>query len=133
MRADQDLARCVREAVPRMIALYAFGSVVDGTARPDSDLDLAVLAAGPIDAGVLFELRGRLADIACRDVDLIDLFSSSTVLRMRVVATGEILCVEDDAQRVRFEDLAFSMYARLNEERHSVLDRVSGEGRVYGR
>ncbi|MGD9662002.1 MAG: nucleotidyltransferase family protein [Porticoccaceae bacterium] len=29
--------------VPKLLAIYAFGSRISGTARPDSDLDLAVL------------------------------------------------------------------------------------------
>mgnify|MGYP003583889517 CR=1 FL=1 len=53
--------------VPRLLAIYAFGSRITGTARPDSDLDLAVLVAGYADPLALFYLAGDLADIQQRE------------------------------------------------------------------
>ncbi len=35
----------LRRAFPQVLAIYAFGSRVQGMARADSDLDLAVLVA----------------------------------------------------------------------------------------
>jgi predicted nucleotidyltransferase len=35
--------RAVAEGDPDVRALYVFGSRIDGTARPDSDLDVGVL------------------------------------------------------------------------------------------
>ncbi len=34
------------QRLPPLLAVYAFGSRIQDTARPDSDLDLAVLVAG---------------------------------------------------------------------------------------
>lgn len=38
-----------------------------------------------------------------------------------------------EALAARFEDLTFGAYARLNEERRGILDRVAAEQAVYGR
>jgi predicted nucleotidyltransferase len=35
--------------IPNLLAVYAFGSRIQGSAGPDSDLDLAVLVAGYAD------------------------------------------------------------------------------------
>ena len=40
---DVALSEYIRKAVPGLIALYRFGSQAKGTARPDSDVDLAIL------------------------------------------------------------------------------------------
>jgi hypothetical protein len=66
-------------------------------------------------------------------VDLVDLRAASTVLAIQVVGGGLLLFDGDPAERGRFEDLCYSRYARLNEERREILDRVSREGTVHGR
>lgn len=38
------VTECLNRHIPRVIAIYQFGSQARGTARPTSDLDLAVLA-----------------------------------------------------------------------------------------
>jgi len=40
---DDALVAALREAVPELIAIYRFGSVAQGVARADSDVDLAIL------------------------------------------------------------------------------------------
>jgi uncharacterized protein len=67
-----------------------------------------------------------------RDVDIVDLRSASTVMRMQVISTGECLASPDEAARREFEMYTYSDYARLNEERREILKRVSASGLVYG-
>jgi hypothetical protein len=67
------------------------------------------------------------------DIDLVDLSVASPVLAIQVVARGELLHEGDPAARGAYEDLVFSAYARLNEERRGILDRIAAEGSVYGR
>ncbi|MEK7761619.1 MAG: nucleotidyltransferase domain-containing protein, partial [Nitrospirota bacterium] len=83
---DPALIEYLRKSVPELIALYRFGSQAKGTARPDSDVDLAVLARNPIPAIRRFELAQELAIQLHRDVDLVDLRSASTVMRMQVIS-----------------------------------------------
>lgn len=39
---------------------------------------------------------------------------------------------EQLAAQERFEDLTYSAYARLNEERREILEQIRREGRVHG-
>lgn len=133
MAQDQTLIGVVRKAVPSLIALYRFGSEATGEARPESDVDLAILAAGPCAPECLVALREELAALLHRDVDLVDLRTASTVLRMQVVAHGTCLDSADDLAREHFEDLVYSSYARLNEERRGILDDIRARGTVYAR
>lgn len=129
---DNSLIKFVQQAIPDLIALYRFGSQAKETSRPESDVDLAVLARHPIPALRRFELAQELATQLHRDVDLVDLRSASTVMRMQVISTGDCLAAPDEAARREFEMYTYSDYARLNEERREILKRVRASGLVYG-
>ena len=129
---DHALIEHIRKSVPDLIALYRFGSQAKGTARRDSDVDLAVLARDPIPNLRRLELAMELAVQLHRDVDLVDLRTASTVMRMQVLSTGTCLDTQDESARREFEMYAYSDYARLNEERREILKRISASGLVHG-
>lgn len=60
----------------------------------------------------------RLQEVlAGKDVDLVDLTVASSVMRVQVIAHGERLYCSDEAVCEAFEDLVYSEYVRLQEER----------------
>jgi predicted nucleotidyltransferase len=122
----------IRRAVPSAIAVYVFGSVAAGTATPNSDLDLAVLAEAPLTAEARWQLAQTLAIELRRDVDLVDLRQASTVLRVQVLGSSQLLFEGDTAKREAFEAVALGAYARLNEVRRGILEDIRQRGRVYG-
>lgn len=132
MSTDAQIAAFLGEALPGLIAVYRFGSTAGGQTHAESDIDVAFLAAESVAAPTRFELQERLAARLRRDVDLIDLSRASTVMRMQVISTGLLLAAVDRQAQERFEDLTYSAYARLNEERREILEQVHREGRVYG-
>jgi predicted nucleotidyltransferase len=123
----------LRRALGDVVAVYRFGSSAEGTAHRRSDTDIAVLTRNRLSATARFDLQERLAGLIGTDIDLVDLSGASPVLAIQVVARGELLHDGDPATRGKYEDLVFSAYARLNEERRGILDRVTSEGTVYGR
>lgn len=131
-QAAEQLAGCVEARVPELTALYVFGSTATGLRRPDSDVDLALLAAAPIRVVERVELQGELSDLVHAHVDLVDLRRASTVFQMQIVSKGAVLVERDPVGRAVFEDFVFASYARLNEERREILEQVVREGRVYG-
>lgn len=118
-------------AVPGLVAVYAFGSAARGQTTPESDLDLAVLAGAPLDPLARFDLQERLAVLAGRDVDLVDLRAASTVMQAQIVHTGSVVRDADPPARAAFETRVFSAYAMLNEERAGLLDDIAARGRVH--
>jgi uncharacterized protein len=118
------------QALPDLVAVYLFGSLATGSGRRDSDIDLAVLCAGRIEAVALWNLAQELASLAARDVDLIDLRAASTVMRARIVAEGRLLRCTDETARAEFEDHAYSAYARFNEERRDILRSIQERGYI---
>lgn len=121
------------EAADDLIAVYRFGSTAEGVEHKGSDTDVAVLARAPLPPLARFEIQERLAQRIGRDVDLVDLSVASTVVAIQVVARGQLLYDADSDARGRFEDLTFGAYARLNEERRGILERIAAEGTIYGR
>ena len=131
MLDDVRITDAMVASVPRLIAVYRFGSSASGDARPDSDVDIAFLAISRLDPVVRFNLQEELAVQLHRSVDLVDLRAASTVMRMQVISTGIPILTVDDGERERFETYTYSAYARLNEERREILNQVRREGRVY--
>ncbi len=117
---------------PNALAVYAFGSQVQGTAGPDSDLDLAVLVAGYADPVQLWELAGSLADVAGCPVDLLDLRAASTVMQYQVVMSGQRLWARTlDADL--FESFVLSEKTALDEARSGLLSDIQKTGRIHAR
>lgn len=129
---DPSLIAYIRKAIPGLVALYRFGSVERNVVRPESDIDLAVLSQETLPDLRRFELAQELAIQLHREVDLVDLRSASTVMRMQVLSTGSCLTSENEQVRREFEMYAYSDYARLNEERRAILQGIKKSGLVYG-
>ena len=131
--SDEEAVRLIAAEVPDLAAVYRFGSTSTGQEGPESDVDFAILAGKRLEPTVRIDLQESLASALGRSVDLVDLRAASTVMAMQAIGRGRLLYEGDTAERGRFEDLTYSLYARLNEERRGVLDRVAREGSVYGR
>jgi uncharacterized protein len=121
----------LREAFPDLAAVYLFGSTAGEATTPESDVDLAVLAARPLDPVARFDLQERLALALGRDVDLVDLRAASTVMQAQVVAHGRAVLDLDPRERAAFEMVTLSAYALLNEERAGILADIQARGRVH--
>lgn len=130
---EQALIEGIRSEISDVIAIYLFGSAVTGELRMDSDIDLAILPAGPLAATRVWKLAQSLALVAGRDLDLVDLLSASTVMQAQIISTGKRLYCTNELLCSDFEGRVYSDYARLNEERKGILDDIAKRGRVYGR
>jgi hypothetical protein len=91
---------------PAVVAAWLYGSVARGTARPDSDVDVAVLlgrepARGL--AGQPFDLEDELARLLGRDVQVVVLDRAPPDLAHRVLRDGRLLFESDPAARVTFQ------------------------------
>jgi predicted nucleotidyltransferase len=121
----------LKAALPQIIAVYAFGSRIQGNAKADSDLDLAVLTAGYADPLLLWRLSGELAEQLQCEVDLLDLRAASTVMQYQIITTGCLLWGEKSAAGL-FECFVLSEKTALDAARADLLADISREGKVYG-
>lgn len=95
-----------RGAALGVAAAYLFGSEARGTARPGSDVDVAVLfSVEPPKglAGLALGLQGEIERHLRRPVDLVVLNRAPADLVHRVLHDGKILDQRDRSARIRFE------------------------------
>jgi len=134
MYLDQPKIELVKTYLQEQIAPYliiVFGSALTGQMLPDSDIDIAFLAEQKCSAYELFMISQQLADKLGRDVDLVNLETASTVFQARVLTTGKVIYCADDTKRMLFYMLTLKKYARLNEERRPILDKITLRGMAY--
>jgi len=132
---SQLVQQCVQyivKTLPEILVVYVFGSANSGQMHVNSDIDLAVYAKNKLDRIVLWHASQKLAAIVGRDVDLVDLHTATSVMRMQVISRGERLFCMNEMPCEQFEDMVFSDYARLNEERSGILTDIRQRGSVYG-
>lgn len=101
--ADPELAS-LRDALqddPEVLLAYAFGSLADGRASRDSDADVAVLAARPLDAEHRRALIRSVAKVTGRPVDLVDLHEAGMPLLRIVLTEGRELFCRDRREKDR--------------------------------
>lgn len=108
---------------PELELAILFGSMAVGRERPDSDVDVAVLAAAPLDAQQKMALIADLAQATGRAVDLIDLRTAGEPLLGQILQHGRRLFGSHEAMarlisRHLVEAADFMPYVdRLLEER----------------
>ena len=130
---DRDpIVRLLQAGVPKLLAVYAFGSRIRGDAGPSSDLDLAVLVEGYVDPLLLWEAAGRLEDVAGCLVDVFDLRAASTVMQYQVITIGERWWASD-VQAPLYEAAILSDKTELDTARAGLIDDIRRRGTVYGR
>jgi predicted nucleotidyltransferase len=84
------------ETHPEIAAVYLFGSCASGHARPGSDIDLGVLFYEDLDCFARVNMETELSNLLFKDVDLIDMKKSSTVLRHQIYKYGKLLYHSDE-------------------------------------
>ncbi len=125
------IIQTLQASLPNLLAIYAFGNRIQGTAQIDSDLDLAVLVAGYAEPLVLWTLAGDLADVAGCPVDLLDLRAASTVMQYQVITTGQRWWALD-AQAALYEAAILNEKTELDTARARLLSDIQKRGKVYG-
>lgn len=112
----QLLSRALTDFGQGLVCAYLYGSRARGDARPDSDVDVAVLFDHPQPAslaGLRFDLAATLESAVRMPVDLVVLNAAPVDLVHRVLRDGILLHEGDRAARIRFEVRARNEYFDL--------------------
>lgn len=123
----------ILKTIPQVWAIYRFGSAGTPFERPDSDIDLAILAPNPLDNLARWELAQTLAISLNKDVDLVDLQRASTVLRHQIVSHGQCIYCANRFTTEEFESRTLSDYVRLNESRQQILRDIQKRRKIHAR
>jgi predicted nucleotidyltransferase len=104
--AIEELARSVLEEQADVVCAWLYGSRARGTARPDSDVDIAVLLERPPPAtyaGLPLDLEAKLERAIGLSVQVLVMNTAPADLVHRVLRDGRALLERDPPARVRFE------------------------------
>ena len=131
--ASRAVARSVARR-PEIQAAYIFGSVAQGRARPDSDIDIAVLLARRVPDARALRYRLRLAaDLGAAlhrsDVQLIVLNDAPPLLAHRVLSRGVLVYERARAARVRYQVQTAQRYADLVPTLEYYVQRLKADAR----
>jgi predicted nucleotidyltransferase len=113
--------------------VYLFGSYARGTASGSSDVDVAVLAAAPLEVMRLAALQERLSTALALPVDLVDLRHVAPLLAWEIVRDGIPLRVVDAAAKLDFELDALRRWEdtrTLRRQQHELLRERARRGRT---
>ena len=121
----------LKKEIPKLQALYIFGSYADGTATNMSDIDIAYLTTEVLTPTQRWDLSQKLAILLSHDVDLIELSQTNTIFRYQILSRGTRI-YGDGYDVESFETLAYSFYLRFQEERKPILDEILKNRSVFG-
>lgn len=100
-----------------VVAAYVFGSQAQGLARPQSDIDLAVLLAEGMDRSARFEKRlelmAALPAFSRRAIDVIILNDAPPLLCHQALSQGRLVFERSAAERIQFEIRADKIFFDL--------------------
>lgn len=129
---DGPVVQALRTRFANALAIYAFGSQINGTATANSDLDLAILVAGYANTLELWEMANELPNLVRCPVDLLDLRAASTVMQYQVITTGQRLWACGLPADL-FECFVLSEKTDLDAARAPLLEDIAARGTIYGR
>jgi len=130
-RDREQIIDTLRQEIPKLQALYLFGSQKDGSATEKSDIDIAYLSSNPLSSVKRWEISQHLASLLSLDVDLIELTSTNTIFRYQILSTAERI-YGDGYDVESFETLAYGFYLRFKEERQPIVDEIMKNRSVFG-
>lgn len=109
---------------PDIKLAYVFGSVAAGTARGNSDVDVAIMCDGPMTADQQIQLISDIAEATGRAVDLIDLASVGEPVLGQILRHGVRIIGKPE----RHAELVYK-HILNNEDFMPYVDRLLAERR----
>ncbi|RYM04983.1 nucleotidyltransferase domain-containing protein [Sporolactobacillus sp. THM7-7] len=113
--------------------IILFGSYAKHTTHDESDVDIAFYTKQKhkVTRYEVFIVAQELASALKKEVDLVNIAEASTVFQAQIYSTGKVIFSKDNNLRMRLHTQAFSMYAKLNEERQPILQKIDESGSIY--
>ncbi len=121
----------IKKLDPHLIII--FGSAIRGEMNDESDIDVGFLNEQKNDPYRIFLLSQELANIVGKDIDLVDMSKSSTVMQVQIISSGKIIYNANYVKSAAFMMKSFKQYAMLNEERKCILDKINERGSIYAK
>jgi len=108
----RDLGQAMKKYAPSLVALYLFGSCVNGKTRPLSDIDIAILISSEnndcyLETKVLMDL---MTVLKTEKVDLVNLNEAPLHIQYGVLRNKKVIFSSDNTKRIDFETKVIKEY-----------------------
>lgn len=134
MKKQDIIIKTVLAYYPAVEGIYLFGSFVENSVRPDSDIDIALLLpheqAKKEKSFILSNCRFNLEENLRQKVDLLNARQVSTVFQKEIIF-GELIYCGSRHAADEFEMLTLSYYQRLNQERAEIIKEFQKTRRAF--
>lgn len=131
-RPNFDQIPVVFRRYPSVQAVYLFGSFAAGTARPESDLDLAIVPRDASARAQALEIMADLTRLVHDRVDLVFLDSRDVLLRFEAVRHNRLVYHTPDFDAGSYESRIVREYwdflPYLQVQRQAMKDRILADG-----
>jgi hypothetical protein len=114
-----------------VVAVYLFGSLLNGPHTSESDVDVAILFSGELAKMEQLALQQKLSDRLGVEVDLVDLARAPVVLRMQVLRKGRKILDRNPRITTAFIVRTLFEYDDLKRIIKPIEDNIL-RGRIYG-
>ena len=131
MISREDIIRTVDSTGFDYKGIYVFGSQANGTARCDSDWDIAILRHKGFSAIELWKLYTAFVKYDLK-IDIVDLYKANTVLQNEVVSHGKLIRTKDQYYCDVFENKTKTIYEDFIIMTKDLYDDIVSRGSVYG-
>jgi uncharacterized protein len=136
MKSEQSIVQTLQDVFQLdggIVAVYLFGSFVQGRMTPESDLDVAVLfrndaVPGPM---ALVDLTKRLSTLLELDVDTLCLNTAGPIVAMQVLRKGRKIVERDSRKSVEFFVRTIGLYNDIKMVQRPIEQSILN-GRIYG-
>ena len=119
--SSETIIAAAKKSIPELRLLYLFGSVAAEQETEESDLDLGFVSGISVSDLRRWEIQNELANNFDCDVDLVDLHSTTDVLRYEVITKGRVIFGLNEEERHQFEVRSLRDYLQLNELRADII------------
>ncbi len=132
MKLDfKNITKAILDLYPDTEAIYVFGSYADSSYRPDSDVDIAILA-NELQPKEIWNLKGDISKKVNKDVDLVSLNSVGRVLQYEILWKG-IRIYEKDAESIAMKEMRIlSLCNEYLEQTQELAEEIVRSEKVCG-
>ena len=88
---ENKLIELISKFDKNVIVIYLFGSQANGSATSQSDIDIAIFSKTKYSNETLFELKQTLELSLIKDVDVVDLKESDSIIGIRIIEEGKLI------------------------------------------
>ncbi len=108
----------------RILSCYIFGSVANGTARPDSDIDIAIMPYGNLKLSAMdkFNIGNKLAVLLNKTVDIGIISTKNLIYSREALLKGVNVFTRNSDESELIRATILGLYIQFNYDRREVIN-----------